>query len=124
MPLGQFGFEFGDAGLLAGDGGFEGFYFVGLRLDSFVLGLAPSESGGGHAFFDAAFFYEGVLDIGDVLIHHAVNVVAEGDDNVRKFFGCCRVEIRFEVGCVIMRAAVVEHLPESRVALVPQREIA
>lgn len=38
-PFGHFGFEFGDAGLLLGDGGFEGFYFVGLRLYGFVLGL-------------------------------------------------------------------------------------
>ena len=103
---------------------FQLFYFVGLRLYGFVLGLSAAQSGCRHAFLYSAFFYEGLLQLLKIGGHHLVHLPAEGEGKVCQFLVRCLVVHIAIVLLIVVLAAIFQHVGKAWMMVAPFAELA
>ena len=103
---------------------FQLFYLVGLRLNCFVLGLSAAQSGSRHAFFYAAFFNEGLFQLGQLGGHHPVHLSAEGEGQVGQLLVRGFGEHTAEVLQFVVGAAISQHVCKAGMAVIPFAQVA
>ena len=93
--------------------------FGGLALDSFALGFALSEAGGGHSLADAAFGGEFAITMLDIFGQPRVNLMAKADGHIGQLFVVHAGEQRLVVFVAAVSAAEVMQLLKAGIASVP-----